>query len=375
MELQALLMPITLGRHTARNRVVMPPMVLNAAQEGGCVSEEQLRYYQARAKGLGLVVVESTNIMPGGEIASNQLAIHHDRHIEGLARLAAAIATQDSKSLIQINHGGAKAFPLTPGQTFLSASEVAISHGQIPRSMRVDEIEAVVAAFADASSRALRAGFDGIEIQACHFYLLSQFLSPYSNKRQDEYGGDLQGRSKFLLQVIAAMRARVGRAPVISCRINGIESIPNGLSAQEAAQLGRMLEEAGCDVLHVSGVKRAVPVSYEGKTFMRLNAALASEDAPGAYVDAASQVKRAVKIPVIASGKIFTPVLGESFLREAKADLIAFGRQILINERFGCFLYEGRVDELQECTECYTCLKCLLEGRPVECPLNPELLA
>jgi 2,4-dienoyl-CoA reductase-like NADH-dependent reductase (Old Yellow Enzyme family) len=375
MELQALLQPIAIGRLTARNRVVMPPMVLNAARQGGYVSEKQLRHYEERAEGVGLVIVESTNIMPGGEIASNQLQICDDRYIDGLKTLATAIASKNAIALIQINHGGAKAFPLTAGQAFLSASDVPISHGQIPRSMSVDEIGAIVAGFAAAAERAIRAGFDGVEIQACHFYLLSQFLSPYSNKRQDEYGGDLAGRARILRQVIAAIRGRVGREPIISCRINGIESIPNGLNVRDGVQLGEMLEEAGADVLHVSGVRGAVQVNYEGKAFTRLVAALMSEDPPGAYVDAASQLKQGVKIPVIAVGKIFTPALGEKYLNDGKADLIAFGRQMLVNGRFGTLINEGRVDKLQECTECHTCLKCLLEGRPVECPLNPELLA
>jgi 2,4-dienoyl-CoA reductase-like NADH-dependent reductase (Old Yellow Enzyme family) len=373
MEYEALLQPIKLGKLEARNRVVMPPMVLNAAKEDGSVSEKLLISYKNRAEGVGLVIVESTNVMRGGEIASHQLQIHDNKFIDGLGKLATAIASKQSKSLIQINHGGAKAFPLFAGQTFLSASTIPISHGQIPRSMTVGEIEHVVLAFADAAERAVLAGFDGVEVQACHFYLLSQFLSRYSNKREDEYGGDLLGRTKFLRQVVEGIRRRVGDDPILCCRINGIESIENGLSVQDAGQIGRMLESAGADVLHVSGVKRTMQVNFEGKTFTRLVAALTDEDAPGSFVDAASQIKQGVSIPVIVAGKIFTPSLGESILQKGKADMIAFGRQMLVNNRFGRYLYEGRVNELKQCTECYNCLKCLVEGMIVECPLNPEL--
>jgi len=373
MEYRALLQPIKLGRINARNRVVMPPMVLNRAREDGSVSEALLISYEKRAEGVGLVIVESTNVMRGEEIATHQLQIHDNRFVDGLGELASTIASKQAKCLIQLNHGGAKAFPLYPGQAFVSASAIPVSHGQIPRGMSVGEIEDVVLAFADAAERAVKAGFDGVEVQACHFYLLSQFLSPYSNKREDEYGGDLSGRTRFLRQVIEAIRRTVGDEPLLGCRINGIESIENGLNVQEATQIGRILEKAGADLLHVSGVKRAIKVSYEGKMFTRLVAALTNEDPPGSFVDVAFRIKQSVSIPVIVSGKIFSPALGESILQQGKADMVAFGRQMLVNDRFGRFLYEGRANELKQCTECYTCLQCLIEGGPVECPLNPGL--
>jgi len=203
-----------------------------------------------------------------------------------------------------------------------------------------------------------------VEVQACHFYLLSQFLSPYSNKREDEYGGDCPGPHRFLRQVIEAIRRRVGDGPLLSCRINGIESIETDSVFRKATQIGRILEKAGADLIHVSGVKRAIKVSYEGKTYTRLVAALTNEDPPGSFVDVAFRIKQSVSIPVIVSGKIFSPALGESILQQGKADMVAFGRQMLVNDRFGRFLYEGRANELKQCTECYTCLQCLIDGGP-----------
>ncbi len=134
MELQALLQPIAIGRLTARNRVVMPPMVLNAARQGGYVSEKQLRHYEERAEGVGLVIVESTNIMPGGEIASNQLQICDDRYIDGLKTLATAIASKNAIALIQINHGGAKAFPLTRDKPFSRPPMYPFLMGRYPEA-------------------------------------------------------------------------------------------------------------------------------------------------------------------------------------------------------------------------------------------------
>ena len=374
MEIQFLLEPITLGRWEFRNRVVMPPMVLNAAENDGVVSTEMIDYYRNRAAGIGLVIVESSNVSPGGEIASFQLQIHDDRFVPGLTRLAESIKSEGARALIQLNHGGAKALPSRKGEPLVSASEVPISHGQIPRSMTTAEISQVVKAFADAAERAMASGFHGIEIQGCHFYLLSQFLSAYSNHREDEYGGSLARRARFICEVVRAVRERIGSDPLVSCRINGIESVDGGLTVEDAAAIGGMLREAGADLLHVSGVIHSVDVTHEGKFYKRLVAALMKEDKEGAFVDIASRIRDDASIPVIAAGKIFSPDLAESILRERKVDMVAFGRQILVNEDFGRLLAEGRLDRLDTCNECYLCLQCLLEGRRVECSVNSRLL-
>jgi 2,4-dienoyl-CoA reductase-like NADH-dependent reductase (Old Yellow Enzyme family) len=373
MEIRSLLEPISVRDWKFRNKMVMPPMVMNAATDDGYVSHKMIEYYRKRATGIGLVIVESSNVFPGGEIASFQLQIHDDRFISDLARLSESIKTEGARTLIQLNHGGAKAISSKKGEPLVSASNVPISHGQVPRSMTTVEISRMVEAFADAADRALAAGFDGVEIQACHFYVLSQFLSAYSNHREDEYGGSLEHRARFICEVVRAVRARIGIIPLISCRINGIESVDKGLTVEDAIQIGGMLRESGTDMLHVSGVIHSVDVTHEGKSYKRLVAALMKEDRQGAFVDIASQIRQKVGLPVIVAGKIFSPQLAESIVQEGKADMVAFGRQILVNEDFGKLMTQGKYDRLDTCDECYLCLQCLLEGRQVECAVNRGL--
>jgi 2,4-dienoyl-CoA reductase-like NADH-dependent reductase (Old Yellow Enzyme family) len=373
IKLRKIFEPIKVGSVELKNRMVMAPVVVNAANVDGTVSDKMLQCYRKRARGFGLVIVESTNIKPGGEIATHQLQIFDDRFIDGLQRLSQAIQTAGARAIIQINHGGAKCIPRYPGQSFISASDVPITHGQIPRSMNIPEITELVRDFGDAAERAIKAGFDGVEIQGCHFYLLSQFLSPYSNKREDEYGRNIRGRTRFVREVAQEIRARIGPEHILSCRINGIEEIENGLTTQAVKQIAKILEASGVDTLDISGVKRAMEVTYGGTVFKRLVSFLSEEDPPGYFVPFGSEIKKAVNIPVIVVGKIFDPYRAERILQEEKADMIAFGRQAIANADFAQMIIEGRIDDIQECNECFVCLNTLLEGKRIECPVNPDL--
>jgi len=373
IKLRKIFEPIKIRSIELKNRMVMAPVVVNAANVDGTVSDKMLQYYQERARGLGLVIVESTNIKPGGEVSSHQLQIFEDRFIDGLKKLSQAIQSGGTRAIIQINHGGAKCIPRYPGQIFISASDVPITHGQIPRSMSIPEIRELVQDFGDAAVRAIKAGFDGVEIQGCHFYLLSQFLSPYSNKREDDYGRGIRGRPRFLQEVVQEIRARIGPEHILSCRINGVEEIENGLTIQDVKQIAQILEASGVDTLNISGVKGGVEVTYEGKVFKRLVSFLTEEDPPGYFVRFGSEIKKTVNIPVIVVGKIFDPYMAERILQEEKADMIAFGRQIIVNADFAQMIIEGRINDIQECTECLVCLDKLLEGKPIECAVNPDL--
>lgn len=373
MKLDSLKKEITINHFRLKNRVVMPPMVTNAATHEGFVTSKIIDYYKKRAAKIGLVIVESTNVFPGGDIADFQIQIHNDCFIPGLTHLAEAIKSQETPAIIQLNHGGAKALPSKVGTNLVSASEVCVSHGLVPRSLTGTEIHTLVDAFAQGAQRAVQSGFDGVEIQGCHFYLLSQFLSAYTNRRNDKYGGSLPSRARFFCEVIRAVRARIGKGPLISCRINGFESLENGLRIEDAAQIGKMLKKSGADLLHVSGVIHAVDVSYEGKSYTRLVAALMEEDPEGAFVEAAAQIREIAQIPVIVAGKIFSPQLAEAIVREEKADLVAFGGQMLVNEDFGSLLFDDKIERIENCTQCYQCLQCIIQGKPVECSLNTQL--
>lgn len=365
--------PVKIGEVELKNRMAMAPICTNAANSDGTVSEKSLNFYQERATGLGLVIVEATNIRPGGEVVSNQLQIYDDRFINGFHKLYQTIASKGSKAIIQLNHGGAKCIPKYPGQTFISASNIPITHGQIPRGMTVAEIKEVIQDFARGAIRAIKAGFDGVEIQGGHFYLLNQFLSPYSNKRDDEYGRELYGRARFLREVIEEIRDRIGPGHIISCRINGIEEIDHGLTLGDMQEVAKMLKSSGIHVLNVSGVKGSMDVFYEGRVSKRLVSLLTKEDRQGYFIPIAGKIKKAVAHPVIVAGKIFDPYFAEQALQEGKADIIAFGRQLIVNPDLPRMIHEGKMEDIKYCIECFKCLEAILKGECLVCSMNKNL--
>ena len=370
-----LLEPVTIGSVELKNRMVMAPMVCNAANPDGTVSDRVVDFYRKRADGLGLLVVEATSIAPGGESPKFQLEIFDDRFINGLRKLSEVIRTSGAKAIIQINHAGAKRIPRDPNEVLISASNVSITPGAIPRSMEISEVRNMVRAFGDAASRAVQAGFDGVEVHGAHFYLVNQFLSPYTNHRTDLYGGDFTGRIRFFKEVIQEIREKIGSKYIISCRINGVEGIENGSPPEEIIQIAKILEASGADLIHVSGVIRSVEFLHEGKPFKRLGGFLLKDDPLGTYVPAAAEIKKAVGIPVTVAGKIFDPVLAEQILEDEKVDLIAFGRQLIVNPEFAKMIIEGRTSDIRECNECFTCFKTSRKGRAIECSVNTELWA
>lgn len=373
MRVSTLLEPVKIGAVELKNRMVMAPVCINAANSDGTVSEKTLKFYQERAIGFGLVIVEATNIRSGGEIVSHQLQICDDRFIDGFQKLYQAISSGGSKAIIQLNHGGAKCIPKYTGQTFISASNIPITHGQIPRSMTAAEIKEVIQDFGHGAVRAIGAGFDGVEIQGGHFYLLSQFLSPYSNKREDEYGRDLHGRTRFLQEVVQEVRERIGPGHILSCRLNGVEQIENGLTVGDVREISKILESSGLDVLNISGVKGSIDVLYEGRVFKRLISFLTKEDPQGYFVPIAGEIKKAVTIPVMVAGKIFDPYFAEQVLHEGKADLIAFGRQLIVNPDLARVIHDGRMEDIKDCIECFKCLEAILKGEFIECSVNKDL--
>jgi len=209
--------PFRIGRMELKNRVVMPPMVTRYASDDGFVTERTMDYYEARARGgAGLIIVEATYVHRQGWAFLNQLGISDDKFIPGMSELVDVVHKHGAKIGIQIHHGGREAKSTVSGlQPVSAASPLPGMAGETPRELIVEEIAETVTYFAEAAIRAQKAGFDGVELHAAHGYLIDQFLSPTSNKRDDEYGGDLHRRARFLLEIIAAGRW-LGGNPCIS---------------------------------------------------------------------------------------------------------------------------------------------------------------
>lgn len=358
--------PCAIGTMSLKNRLVMPPMVTNFGTQDGYVTDRTRYYYEARAAGgVGLIIVEATCIdAPVGKLSPNQLVIDDDKYIPPLRELAQVIQRHGARTAIQLHHAGRSAPSVVTGHQPIAPSSIPLPGGEMPRELTVGEIKEIVRRFAEAAERAKRAGFDAVEIHAAHGYLISQFLSTASNKRQDEYGGDLRNRARILLDIVAAVRGMVGASYPVWCRINGREyGIEGGTTTEEAQEVARMCQTAGVAAIHVSAYgygtdPRHLPIS-------------ALRD--GYLIRFAEAVKQAVSIPVIAVGRL-TPAFGEKIVEEAKVDLVAIGRGLIADPELPRKAAEGRLEDIAPCILCGTCQSLpQTEGPSLRCRVNPAV--
>lgn len=381
--------PGHIGELELRNRIVMAPMGTNYATEDGYITDRIKDYYEERAKGgVGLIIVGVGSIdHPRGSIIPRQVGISNDKFIPGLRSLVQVVHKHGAKIAIQLNHGGKLSrqdltqghAPVTPspastlmteiveGLTKQEITRLAIQFANMPadkmtKELTVEEIKSLVQKYAEAAERAKRAGFDSVEIHAGHGYLIAGFLSRSSNKRQDAYGGDLQNRARLLLEIIEAIKQRVGDGYPVWCRIDGKEyNIEDGITNDEAQQLAVMLDGVGTDAIHVSGYGGAGLGGFY--------------DAPLVYpegnlVPLAIDIKKLVSIPVITVGRI-NPQLAEEILHDGKADFIAMGRQLLADPQLPNKLASGQEESIRPCIMCYCCVNQIFWGESVYCTVNP----
>ena len=355
--------PARLGPMELRNRIVMPPMGTFYAAEDGSVTQQNIDYYEARAKGgAGLIIVEVTCVdAPVGQIFPRQLAIDASRFVPGLRDLAQAIQKHGARAAVQLHHGGREARSSITGLQPVAPSPMASPGGDVPREMTLAEIRALVASFASAARRAREAGFDGVEIHGAHGYLLSQFLSAASNKRSDAYGGTVENRARLLLEVIQAIRQAVGPSYPVWCRLSAREyGVEGGITIEETQQVARMAQEVGADAIHVSAhgtsTRRLPPMAQPPGNLLRL----------------AEAIKRVVTVPVIAVGRL-NPELGEKAVAEGRADFIAIGRALIADPELPNKAATGKLDEVRPCIACDCCRDNIrrIQGEGLRCAVNP----
>ncbi|MBM4463222.1 MAG: FAD-dependent oxidoreductase [Chloroflexi bacterium] len=382
-----LLEPGRIGCMELRNRIIMAPMGTNFAAEDGYITERSKNYYAERAKGgVGLAIVGVGAVdHPRAKCMPNQVAVSDDKFIPGLSELAEAVHRHGAKIAVQLQHAGGVAAeesaqgiaPLTPSpiqpavaevlqdMTMQEVTSLMTRFANAPADMTTreitpEEIKRLVVCFAEAAGRAKRAGFDGVEIHAGHGYLIAEFLSRSKNKRQDAYGGELKNRARFLLEIIAAIREKVGKDYPIWCRMDGREfEIEDGITPADGQQLSVMLEQAGLDALHVSGYGGAVEGFYHAPLVYP----------PGNLIPLAEGIKKLVKIPVIAVGRI-SPKLGEQILRQGKADFIAMARPLLADPDLPSKLASGKLEDVRPCIYCYNCVGQIFWAESMYCAVN-----
>jgi len=300
------------------NRLVMPPMATAKAESDGIVSQALLDYYEEKSRGgyISLIIIEHSYIAPEGKAHNNQLSVADDAVIPGLTKLADVIHRNGSKAAMQINHAGSAALKDVTGTTPLAPSATANPRrGDMPREITKKEINDIVNAFKDAGRRVRDAGFDAVEIHSAHGYLLNQFLSPLTNKRRDEYGGDISNRIRIHLQVVQAIRAVVGQDFPIQMRLGASDYSEGGTTIEDSKVAARAFEKAGVDIIHISG-------GFVGYTPPGLTG-------QGYFAPLSEAIKSAVSVPVILTGGITEIDAAEKLLKDKKADLIGVGRAIL----------------------------------------------
>lgn len=366
--------PCRVGKLDLPNRIVMPPMTTHLGK-GGFATEAMVAYYSERARGgAGLIMVEDADVdSPTGHHSHDPMLINDDKYLPNLHRLSQAIKAGGAKAGLNINHGGRRSGRLVDGKLLITQGKLpvapsAIAHPVpgyvVPRELSLDEIEELENKFAQAARRVREAGFDVVCVHAAHMYLISQFLSPISNQRQDIYGRDLDGRLRFLLEIIRKVKEKVGRDYPLMVRINGEDPIEGGLTVEDAKEISHRLEAAGVNCVSVS--------AGAGPLFGRKSTTAVSPARQGlaCLAHLAVTIKQRVSIPVMTTNRIVTPRLAEEILEAGKADLIGVGRGLLADPEWPKKAKEGREDDIRFCIGCMHCYGGAFATGSIRCAVN-----
>jgi 2,4-dienoyl-CoA reductase-like NADH-dependent reductase (Old Yellow Enzyme family) len=280
------------------------------ATRKGAVTSRLVEHYVRRARALGLLIVEHSYVSLDGKLSERQLGIYDDRLVSGLKKLSRSVHGVGPPVVVQVNHAGSRATVEVTGM-----QPVAPSSDKSARRLKIDEIEALVDAFAVAVGRAMRAGFDGVEIHGAHGFLLNQFFSPLTNRRRDRYGGSLENRIRFPQEVVERVKEIIG-GKLLMYRLGADDLDPAGTRIEDSQKFAVRLEEAGVDIIDVSGgLGGSRPEQLQGRQ--------------GYYVSLAQQIKKVVGIPVIGVGGIKEPQYADRLIQEGRVDLVAVGRELL----------------------------------------------
>ncbi|MEE9911822.1 MAG: FAD-dependent oxidoreductase [Deltaproteobacteria bacterium] len=358
--------PIRINQLEIANRLVVPAMVMNFCNTDGTATERYTAYHEAKARGgWGLIITEDYAVSPTGKGFPNIPGLWNDDQIESHAAFTKRIHESGGRIFAQIYHAGRQTSQFCIGCQPVAPSPLACPMIQeIPRELAQSEIGEIVEQFGQCARRAKEAGFDGIEIHGGHGYLIAQFMSLYSNKRTDAYGGNLTNRMRFPLEILACIRARVGKDFPVIFRISGDELVPGGRNIEDTKAISRLLEAAGIDAIHVSA-------GTYGSFYAIAPPAAISH---GWITDYARGIKSVVKIPVITVGRINDPLLAEEVIAAGKADLVAMGRASLADPELPNKAASGRIDDINACIGCLQgCIGRISLYQPATCMVNPTL--
>ena len=349
-----------------KNRCVVPAMVTNYCNEDGTVTETFMAYHEAKARGgFGMIITEDFAVTPEGKGFPRVPGLWNDEQLNGFSEFTRRVHAYDTVLIAQIYHAGRQTSKAVTGHAPCAPSAIPCPFSpDMPHELTLDEIQRIVSQFGDCARRAEVAGFDGIEIHGGHGYLIAQFLSPYSNKRTDAYGGCLQNRMRFALDVIADIHKKCSKDFILGFRISVDEFVTGGRTLADTKAIIPFLEAAGIDYLHATaGVYRSfdtvIPSMYCRNAWL---------------ADSAGEIKKCTALPVIAVGRIQDPCIANSVIASGQADLVAMGRQSLCDPETPNKAKEGRFASIRPCIGCHHgCVGNLLQGKPIRCIFNPSL--
>ncbi|WP_319406385.1 NADH:flavin oxidoreductase [uncultured Desulfosarcina sp.] len=353
--------PITIQGLPLKNRLTMAPLYLGYAGQGGTVSDMLVAHYRLMAQsGVAMVVVENATVdHPTGSGSDRTLRADTDDNLDGLKQLAAAIKQEGALACLQINHAGRFAHA-TPAPVAPSAVK---TFGRFPRALEKTEIAHIIGQYAKAAARAKSAGFDMVELHGGTGYLLAQFLSPRTNQRSDEYGGSLENRQRFALDVLTRVRKAVGEFPV-GYRFLADEWMPDGLQLTESRQFAKRLSQTGIAYISVMGG------TYESFSLPDI---VEKSKQEGYMLDLATAVRTVVDVPIIAAGRFATGNFAERAIAEGKTDLIGLARVLWADPRWPQKVRDGKEAAITHCNpDCGdACMHMVMKGRPAFCVAWP----
>lgn len=361
--------PIKLGRRlVVPNRIVVTAHGTMFSENGGIPSEKHVYYHKERAKGgVGLIITEVNVVHPTSIVFLNMVRGYDKRCIPAWRKVVDAVHEYDTRIIAQVGHLGRQMDSTFSERALWAPSAIPCPvMREMPHEMDLDEIEEIIAAYGETAANMIKAGFDGVEIHSAHGgYLIGQFLSPFSNCRQDNYGGNFENRMRFLLRIIESVRDAVGVDHVVGLRISGDEFTPGGLSLEDVKKIVKQVETTGkIDYIGQSmgnyfSIETMIPDMYFP---------------PGCFADLAAGIREAVSLPVIAVGRINDPILAEKLLAEGKADLVGMTRATIADPELPIKARGGRLEEIRPCIACLQgCVGRVFKQAPMSCIHNPAV--
>ncbi len=319
---------IKIGTAELNGRIVMPPMGTYKCSDNGIVSDEVIDYYSQRAKNpnISLIITEHSYIMPSGRARVRQMSVANDECIDGLSRLVSAIHANGTLAFAQLNHAGSATTSEVIGSAPVAPSPIVLPvtpqlGTETPIELSKEQIQQIIQAFADSAVRAKKAGYDGVEIHSAHGYLLNQFYSPLTNRRTDEYGGELENRLKIHKEVIRAVRKAVGSDYPISVRLGGCDYTDGGSSIEDSVNAAKILENENIQLINVTGGMNRYTI--KGHT------------EPGYFGEMSKAIRQNVSVPVMVAGGVKAVDEAEALLDDGIADIIGVGRALMKDSNWG----------------------------------------